>query len=69
MHPPPRMQKPNATIIKKKCNSKNDSKIKKKKKKQFVELVETNPLISNSLKFDQYLRLAIRLNIFSVYRQ
>ena len=30
----------------------------------FVELVKTTPLIYNTLHFDQYSRLAIRLNIF-----
>ena len=47
-------------------NSKNDSEIWKKKKKihWFVELVNTNPLIYNTLHFDQYPGLAIRLNIF-----
>ena len=31
---------------------------------KFVELVETKPLIYNTLHLDQYLRLAIRLTIF-----
>ena len=30
----------------------------------FVELVEKNPLICNTLQFDQYSRLAFHLNIF-----
>ena len=45
-------------------NSKNDSEIWKKAFHRFVELVETNLLICNILHFDQYSRLAIRLNIF-----
>ena len=32
----------------------------------FVELVETNPLMYNTLHFDQYSLLAIRLNIFRI---
>ena len=31
---------------------------------KFVEYVETNPLICNTLHFDQYSRLNIRSNIF-----
>ena len=30
----------------------------------FAELVESNPLIYNTFKFDQYSHLVIRLNIF-----
>ena len=46
-------------------NSKNNLKLEKKKKfHKFVELEKTNPLICNTLHFDQYLHLSIRLNIF-----
>ena len=62
---PPRMHKPNATSILKNCSySKNDSEMGKKAFHQFVELVETNSLIYNTLHFDQYSRLAFRFNIF-----
>ena len=64
MPPPPSMHTHNVTIIKKKC-----SQIKKlfrnlKSFQKFVEHVETNPLIYNTLYFDQFPRLAIRSNIF-----
>ena len=36
----------------------------KKASHLFVKFVESNPLIYNTVKFDQYSRLAIRLNIF-----
>ena len=66
MPPPPRMHKPNATIILKKCNllEKLLRNGKKKNIHKFVELVETNPLIYNTLHFEHYLRLATRSNIF-----
>ena len=66
MPPPPRMHKPNATIIFQKIifYSKNDSEIWKKNVSLVAELVESNPLIYNTLHFDQYSCLAIRFNIF-----
>ena len=30
----------------------------------FVDLVESNPLIYNTLQFDQYSRITVRLNIY-----
>ena len=39
-------------------------KFEKKTSHQFVELFESNPLTYNTLHFDQYSRLSIRLNIF-----
>ena len=59
------MHKPNATIILIfLVNSKNYSKIGKNALNYFVELVKRNPLIYNTLHFDQYSRLAFPLNIF-----
>ena len=65
MSPPPRMHKLNPTpilFLKIVINSKNDFEINKTF--QFVELVESNPLMYNTLPFDQYSRLAIRFNTF-----
>ena len=65
MPPPPRMHKPNATIILKiVVNSKNDSEIWKKAFHLFAELVESKLLMYNTLHFNQYSLLVIRLNIF-----
>ena len=36
---------------------------------EYLDLVKTNPLIYNTLKFDQYSRFAISLNIFLVFDQ
>ena len=42
----------------------NLSEILKKAFHYFLELIETHPLIYNTLQFDQYSQLAILLNIF-----
>ena len=66
MPPPPRMHKPNATIILKiVTNSKNDSEIWKKSFPLVIELVESNSL----MHFDQYSHIAILLEYFSVFGQ
>ena len=55
MPPPQRMHNLNATIIWKiVIDSRNDYEIWKKAFHQFIELVKTNPLIYNALKFNQY---------------
>ena len=65
MPPSPRMHKPNAPIILKNVvDTKKDSEIWKKLSSSLKKLVETNPLIYNTLHFDQYSRLAIRRIFF-----
>ena len=63
MPPPPRMHKHNATIIKKKL-TRMIPKLEKKTFHWLVEVVETNPLVYNTLHFDQYSHLTTLLNIF-----
>ena len=64
MPPPPRMHKPNATIILKIETRKRIWNLKKK------NLSETISMIYNTLQFDQYPHLAIRLyTYFSVFGQ
>ena len=60
---PPRLHKHNANILLK-ITTKKKNEIKKKTFHQFEEFIEYNPLIYNTLQFDQYWRLAICLNIF-----
>ena len=65
MPPLPRLHNPKATIILKTFNLfENLFRNLKKVFRQFVELVESNPLIYNTLHFDQYSRLTILLDIF-----
>ena len=63
MPPPPRLHKPNATIIlKNRSYLKNNSEILKEISISFSRLVDSNPLICNAFHFDQYSRIYICLN-------
>ena len=62
MSPPPHKPKPNATIIfYKSVVIQNMILLLEKTFHKFVEHVETNPLIFNTLHFDKYSCLTIRL--------